>query len=207
MTNLRVPLSSSRLRNHVLQVWSETDDRIDHDREIIKFPNPSPRVRDFGVSGTPIHNPSNPTRFWNYLEQHIRNWARSNGSVILNPGIAQYGKSVRGSNGIQIEIREILRARDNLRIATRHSATALPSPTRRQRWVSKAITHRRKISKPRLQTPTLGITPYLEPLLFLDLPQKLTGSGWTRRPKLGRISIWKLGYLRSKLMQTYPTIS
>ena len=188
MTNLRVPLSSSHIRNHVMQVWSETDDRIDHDGEIVKFLNPRPRVRNFGVSGIPIHNPSNPTWSWNYLEQHIRNWARSNGSVILNPGIAQYGKSVRGSNGIQIEIREILRARDNIRIATRHSAIAPPSltrpSTRRHRWVSKAISARRKNFKPRLQTPTLGKTPYLEPLLFLDLPQKVSRSGRKWRPKI-----------------------
>ncbi|CAL9016726.1 unnamed protein product, partial [Prunus brigantina] len=36
------------------------------------------------------------------------------------------------------------------------------------------------------QTPTLGVTPYLEPLLFLDLPQKVTGSGQNLIPKSGQ---------------------
>ncbi|CAL8162533.1 unnamed protein product [Prunus armeniaca] len=44
-------------------------------------------------------------------------------------------------------------------------------------WVSKAIIHRRKNSESWLKTPTLGITPYFESLLFLDVPQNLTGSG------------------------------
>ncbi|CAL8174009.1 unnamed protein product [Prunus armeniaca] len=53
-------------------------------------------------------------------------------------------------------------------------------------WVSEAITHYWKNSKSQLKTPTLGETPYLEPLLFLDLLQKLTGSGRNLIPKPGR---------------------
>ncbi|KAI5355041.1 hypothetical protein L3X38_007936 [Prunus dulcis] len=44
-----VPIGSSHLHNHVLLVWSELGGRIDHDRVIAKFLNPSPRVYDFGL--------------------------------------------------------------------------------------------------------------------------------------------------------------
>ena len=58
----------------------------------------------------------------------------------LGPGTAQYGKSIQGSNGLQIEIREILRARDNTRITKLHRISSPPSPTRPstrgQIWVS-----------------------------------------------------------------------
>ncbi|KAI5338215.1 hypothetical protein L3X38_017486 [Prunus dulcis] len=104
---------------------------------------------------------------------------------------------------IEIEICEILRARDNTRIRKIPRVTALPSPTRcstrRQRWVSKAITPRRKNFKPRLQTPTLGKAPYMERLLFLDLPQKVAGSGRSRRPKIGRIFNSKTGLSTVKI--------
>ncbi|CAL2231938.1 unnamed protein product [Prunus armeniaca] len=76
----------------------------------------SPRVGLFGVSGTPIHNLLNPTQSWNYIGQHIRNRMRSNGSNVSNPEIAQYARSVRGSNVVRIQIREFLHARDNIRI-------------------------------------------------------------------------------------------
>ncbi|CAL8119733.1 unnamed protein product [Prunus armeniaca] len=74
-------------------------------------------------------------------------------------------------------------------------------------WVSKAISHRRKTSKSRAKTPTLGNTPNLESLLFLDVPQKLTGSGRNLPSKSGRNPIRKSNILRSKSMQSYPTIS
>ncbi|CAL9005919.1 unnamed protein product [Prunus brigantina] len=45
--------------------------------------------------------------------QHINNSGPSNGPNLANPKNAQYAISVRDSNGIQIEIREILCARDN----------------------------------------------------------------------------------------------
>ncbi|CAL8154390.1 unnamed protein product [Prunus armeniaca] len=61
--------------------------------------NLNPRVCDFGVSRTPIHNP-----------------LRSNGSTVLNPEITHDARSVWGSNVVRIEICEFLHARDNMRI-------------------------------------------------------------------------------------------
>ncbi|KAI5351439.1 hypothetical protein L3X38_004330 [Prunus dulcis] len=46
----------------------------------------------------------------------ITGYLRINGSKPLNPEITQNARSVRGSNVIQIKIREFLRARDNTRI-------------------------------------------------------------------------------------------
>ncbi|CAL2241673.1 unnamed protein product [Prunus armeniaca] len=118
----------------------------------------------------------------------------------------QYAISVRDSNGIQIGIRAHLSARDNLRIPLGQkcpSATVPRAATRASSaWVSNAITLRRKISKSRLKTPTLGRTPYLKPLLFLGIPQKLIGSGRNLISKFGRNSIRKSSYLHSKLMQS-----
>ncbi|CAL9004362.1 unnamed protein product [Prunus brigantina] len=74
-------------------------------------------------------------------------------------------------------------------------------------WVLKVISHRRKTSKSRAKTPTLGNTPNLESPLFLDVPQKLTGSGRNRDRKIGRISIRKSSCLRYKLINSYPTCS
>ena len=111
----------------------------------------------------------------------------SNDLTTLHPRIARYGKSIRGSNGLRIEIREIPRARDDTR--TSKLARAVPPPwstrhhTRGTDWVSKAIMVCQQIVEPRLQTPTLGKTPHLESLLFLDHPQKVTGNGSFERPK------------------------
>ncbi|CAL8085841.1 unnamed protein product [Prunus armeniaca] len=87
------------------------------------------------------------------------------------------------------------------------NAPQLQCPRAGSAWVSKAITHRRKNHKSRLKTPTLGKTPNLESLLFLDVPQKLTGSGRNLPSKSGRNPIRRSDLLRSKSMQSYPTIS
>ncbi|BBH09108.1 organic cation/carnitine transporter 3, partial [Prunus dulcis] len=167
-------------------VWSRSDGRIDHDRTIAQFLNPSPRVRDFGVSGLDsrsvdsytILKLSRVTYLKKIMIQRLNNIEPGNRTICkIRSRLKRYPNCDP----------RILRSRDNLKISSRHSATSLPSTTRRQRWLSKAITYRRKISKPWLQTPVLSITPYLEPLLFLDLPQKLTGSG----RKLAEFSILK----------------
>ncbi|CAL9004692.1 unnamed protein product, partial [Prunus brigantina] len=88
------------------------------------------------------------------------------------------------------------------------NAPQLQCPRPRNTWVSKAISHHRETSKSRLKTPTLGKTPYLEPLLlFLGKHKKLVGSGRNRDRKIGRISIRRSNHQRSKFMRTYPTIS
>ncbi|CAL9015845.1 unnamed protein product, partial [Prunus brigantina] len=105
--------------------------------------------------------------------------------------------------GNQIRIRKCLRAREDQEITSGQNAPFYSAHA----LVSKALTLRRKISILRPKTPTLCVTPYLESLLFLDKPQKVTGSGRNRDPKTGRISIRKSNYLGSKLMKFYPTIS
>ncbi|CAL2241433.1 unnamed protein product [Prunus armeniaca] len=72
-------------------------------------------------------------------------------------------------------------------------------------WVSKAISHRRKTSKLRTKTPTLGNTPNLESLLFLDVPQKLTGSGRNCDRNTGQNPIRKSSCLHYKLINFYST--
>ena len=123
--------------------------------------------------------------------------------MTLHPRIARYGKSVRGPNGLRIEIREILRARDDTRVTKLHRISSLPSPTHSsssgQLWVSKAISGGRKISKPRLQTPTLGKTPHLESLLFLDNPQKVTRNSSFERPKFRPDFKSKIEPVRAKI--------
>ncbi|KAH0981036.1 hypothetical protein GBA52_008213, partial [Prunus armeniaca] len=90
-------------------------------------------------------------------------------------------RSVRGSNGIRIRIREFLRAHDDPRIILELNGVSTNLPTRRhtrrQRLGVLSDSGRRKTSTSRLKTRILGKTPYLEPLLFLDLPQKVAGSG------------------------------
>ncbi|CAL2270077.1 unnamed protein product [Prunus armeniaca] len=64
---------------------------------------PSPTIGIFGVSETPFYDPLNPIRSWNYLDQH-------------NSEIAQYARSVRGSNVNQIGTRKYLHAREDQEI-------------------------------------------------------------------------------------------
>ncbi|CAL8155199.1 unnamed protein product [Prunus armeniaca] len=134
-----------------------------------------------GVTGTPFYDPSDTVRSWKYLDQPTRTRLQSNGSNVSNPEIAQYARSVRGSNVIRIDIREFLRARDYKRVTRGPNASLLQCPRAATSagsvWLPEVITLRQKISTYRLKTLILGKTPNLEPLLFLDLPQKLAGSG------------------------------
>ncbi|XP_034223814.1 transcription factor bHLH10-like [Prunus dulcis] len=66
-----------------------------------------------------------------YLPNAISIYLGSNGSTVLNLGIAQYARSVRGSNIIRIEIRDFLRARDNTRITLGLNVVSTRLPTRR----------------------------------------------------------------------------
>ena len=98
--------------------------------------------------------------------------------------------SVGDSNGIQIEIRAHLRARDIERITLGQKCPSATVPTRRhtrrQRVGVQSDTTRWKTSKFRAKTPTLGSGHRLETLLFLGLTQKVTGSGRNRYLKIGR---------------------
>ncbi|CAL8996415.1 unnamed protein product, partial [Prunus brigantina] len=87
------------------------------------------------------------------VHQHIINSGPSNGPNLANPENTRYAISVRDSNDIRIEIRAHLRARDIERITLGQKCPSTTVPTRHPRvgtaWVSKAIIHRRKISKSR----------------------------------------------------------
>ncbi|KAI5311252.1 hypothetical protein L3X38_000311 [Prunus dulcis] len=73
--------------------------------------------------------------------------------------------------------------KDNTRIILGHNDRPTLFPRAGRAWVSKVISGGRKNSKRPAKTSRLGKSHAVEQLLFLDLPQKVDGSGRNRRPK------------------------
>ncbi|CAL2247739.1 unnamed protein product [Prunus armeniaca] len=57
----KVPMCSTRLRTHVLQVWSKSTVGLLTIARLHGYCNPNPRVGSSGGSETPFYDPSNPT--------------------------------------------------------------------------------------------------------------------------------------------------
>ncbi|CAL2253424.1 unnamed protein product [Prunus armeniaca] len=116
-SDLKVPIGSTGSRTHVLQVWSISDDRIAHDRTIGR----SDRSRSHNLTIT-------ETLALGLAFSEYPGLRPSNGPNLVNPDNVQCAISARDSNGIQIEIRAHLRARNIERITLGQNSHLLQCP-------------------------------------------------------------------------------